>query len=83
MRNTIEDKEKLADKISDADKDKIKAALEDAQDWLNANDDAERDEYEEHLKELQAVCDPIISQIYKEQGGQGYGDYEDEDHEDL
>lgn len=27
MRNTIEDKEKLADKLSDDDKDKIKDAL--------------------------------------------------------
>jgi heat shock protein 5 len=30
MRNTIEDKEKLADKISDEDKDKIKEALSEA-----------------------------------------------------
>ena len=30
MRNTIEDKEKLADKIDAADKDKIKEALDEA-----------------------------------------------------
>jgi heat shock protein 5 len=30
MRNTIEDKEKLADKIESEDKDKIKEALTDA-----------------------------------------------------
>jgi len=83
MRNTIEDKEKLADKIEETDKEKIKEALTDAQDWLNSNDDAEREDYEEHLKDLQSVCDPIISAIYKDQGGQGYEDYEDEDHEDL
>lgn len=34
MRNTIEDKEKLADKIDSDDKDKIKEALQEAQDWI-------------------------------------------------
>jgi len=34
MRNTIDDKEKLADKIDAADKDTIKEALTDAQDCL-------------------------------------------------
>ena len=52
MRNTIEDKEKLADKIDADDKSKISDALTEAQDWLNSNDDAEKDDFEEHLKEL-------------------------------
>lgn len=53
MRNTIEDKEKLADKIEDEDKTKIKDALSEAQDWLNANTDtADKDELADHLKEL-------------------------------
>lgn len=34
MRNTIEDKEKLANKIDEDDKEKIKEALQEAQDWL-------------------------------------------------
>jgi len=84
MRNTIEDKEKLADKIGDEDKSKIKEALQEAQDWLNSNDDADKDDFESHLKDLQSVCDPIISRVYKEHGGQGaQGGYEDEDHDDL
>jgi len=37
MRNTIDDKEKLADKIESEDKDKIKEALQEAQDWLTAH----------------------------------------------
>lgn len=52
MRNTIEDKEKLADKIEADDKEKIKEALQDAQDWLYSNEDAEREDYEDHLKDL-------------------------------
>ena len=64
MRNTIEDKEKLADKIEDSDKETIKDALTEAQDWLNSNADADKDDLESKLKELQSVCDPIISKVY-------------------
>jgi heat shock protein 5 len=60
MKNSVEDKDKLADKIEEDDKSKIKDALSDASDWLNANADAEKDDFEDKLKELQAVCDPII-----------------------
>merc|ERR1712013_764124 len=71
MKNSIEDKQKLAEKLSDEDKGSIKDALTDAQDWLNANADAEKEEFEDKLKELQAVCDPIISKVYQSMGGQG------------
>jgi heat shock protein 5 len=85
MRNTIEDKEKLADKLDADDKSKISDALTEAQDWLNSNDDAEKDDFEEHFKELQRVCDPIIGKVYKNNGGQGQGGsgYDDEEFEDL
>ena len=65
MRNTIEDKEKLADKIEEEDKEKINDALTEAQDWLNGNQDAEKDEYEQQLQDLQSICDPIVGQMYK------------------
>merc|ERR1719213_246981 len=83
MRNTIEDKEKLADKIDESDKNSIAEALSEAGDWLSANDDADKDDYEEHLKDLQRVCDPIIAKVYQSQGGQGGGSYDDEEFEDL
>lgn len=65
MKNSVEDKEKLADKIEESDKSKIKDALTDAQDWLNANQDAEKDDFEDKLKELQAICDPVIQKVYQ------------------
>lgn len=64
MRNTIEDKEKLADKIDAEDKSSIQDALSEASDWLSSNDDADKDDLEEHLKTLQRVCDPIIAKVY-------------------
>jgi len=70
MRNTIEDKEKLADKLDDDDKNSIAEALTEASDWLSSNDDADKDDLEEHLKDLQRVCDPIIAKVYQSSGGQ-------------
>jgi len=72
MRNTIEDK------------DKIKEALQEAQDWLKEHEDAEREDLESHLKDLQSVCDPIIAKVYKQHGGPtGGSSGEEEEHEDL
>merc|ERR1711868_137250 len=83
MKNSIEDKDKLAEKISDADKSTIKDAITDAQDWLNANSDAEKDDFEEKLKELQGTCDPIIKKVYQSQGGQGEGGEKADDDEEF
>lgn len=83
MRNTIEDKDKLADKLDEDDKSTIQDALVEAEDWLNSNDDADKDALEEQMKDLQRICDPIIASIYQSQGAQGGYDDDDEEFEDL
>jgi heat shock protein 5 len=85
MKNQIEDKDKLAEKLSEEDKSTIRDAITDAQDWLNANSDAEKDDFEDKLKELQSTCDPIISKVYQAAGGQGgaASNDEDEEYDDL
>ncbi len=52
MKNSVYDKDKLAEMISADEKSKIKDWLTDASGWLNANSDAEKDDFEEKLKEL-------------------------------
>jgi heat shock protein 5 len=52
MKNSIEDNQKLGEKITASDKKEIKDALTDTQDWLNANQEAEKDDIEEKLKDL-------------------------------
>ena len=64
MRNTVEDKDKLAEKLLEEDKTTISEAIGEVEDWLNSNEDAEKDELEEQMKELQSICDPIIAKIY-------------------
>merc|ERR1712213_92047 len=77
MKNTLSDSEKgVADKIGDDDKEAIEKALEEANEWLDDNQDAEKEDFEEKLKEVQDVCSPIISKVYKESGGApGGGDF--------
>ena len=53
MRNTIEDPEKLANKISDDDKSSIKDAIAEAQTWLDANLNGSKEEFEENQKKLE------------------------------
>ncbi|KZV33992.1 hypothetical protein F511_04217 [Dorcoceras hygrometricum] len=66
MRNTVRD-EKFASKLSSGDKETIEKAVEETIEWLDRNQLAEVDELEHRLKELESVCNPIISRMY--QGG--------------
>merc|ERR1712046_424405 len=76
MKNTLSDSEKgVADKISDEDKETIEKALEDANEWLDDNQEAEKEEFDEKLKEVQGECSPIISKVYQESGGAPGGDF--------
>ena len=63
MKNTIEDPEKLADKLSEEDKSTIKSALEETENWLKSNQDASKDEFDEQRKTLEDICNPIISVV--------------------
>merc|ERR1712070_943889 len=84
MKNTLSDSEKgVADKIGDDDKETIEKALEDANEWLDDNQDAEKEDFDEKLKEVQGVCSPIISKVYQESGGAPGGDFGGEDDDDL
>ncbi|KAL0454858.1 UNVERIFIED_CONTAM: Luminal-binding protein 4 [Sesamum latifolium] len=54
MKSAINDDDKLADKIDPDDKKTTENALRDAMEWLENNEEAEKDEVEE-MRELEAV----------------------------
>ncbi|RZS13295.1 hypothetical protein BHM03_00044874 [Ensete ventricosum] len=83
MKNTISDKDKLADKIESEEKEKIEAALKDALEWLDDNQNGEKEDYDEKLKEVEAVCNPIISDVYQKSGGAPGGGDDDDAHDEL
>jgi len=89
MKNTISDSDKLADKLEEDDKNTIEEAVKEALDWLDDNQNAEKEEYEEKLKEIEGICNPIVSKVYQQGGDDdssgGDNDETDdmEDHDEL
>ncbi len=80
MKATLNDGEKgVADKIGDDDKEAIEKALEEANEWLDDNQEAEKEDFDEKLKEVQDACSPIISKVYRESGGAPGGDFGGDD----
>jgi len=47
MKNTIEDPEKLSSKIDEGDKQAIKDALKDAEEWITSNPSADKEDFDE------------------------------------
>ncbi|KAJ8604066.1 hypothetical protein CTAYLR_001756 [Chrysophaeum taylorii] len=68
IKTTVAD-EKLASKLADADKDKINAKVQETTSWLDANPSAEKEEFEAKQKDLEAVVNPILTNL----GGAGGG----------
>ncbi|KAL1822300.1 hypothetical protein ACET3Z_009078 [Daucus carota] len=86
MKNQINDKDKLADKLESAEKEKIEEALKEALEWLDDNQSGEKEDYDEKLREVEAVCNPIITTVYQRSGGtSGAGEADDDgdDHDEL
>merc|ERR1712093_174808 len=70
MRNTLQE-EKLKEKFEGDDKEKIEKAVQEALDWLDKNQLAEKDEFEAKQKELEGVVNPIMMKVYQAAGGGG------------
>jgi L1 cell adhesion molecule like protein len=68
MKSAVED-EKLKDKISESDKTTIMDKCNEVIRWLDANQLAEKEEFESQQKELEAVCNPIMTKLYQGAGG--------------
>ena len=68
MKATMED-EKLKDKISEEDKQKVMDKCNEAIRWIDSNQLAEKDEFDHQLKDLEKVCMPIVTKLYQGAGG--------------
>merc|ERR1712035_185923 len=68
MKSTVEE-EKFKAKVSEEDRNKILEACNDAIKWLDANQLGEKEEYEHKQKEIEQICNPIITKMYQAAGG--------------
>ncbi|XP_042878451.1 heat shock cognate 70 kDa protein [Penaeus japonicus] len=68
MKSTVED-EKFKEKISEEDRNKILETCNETIKWLDMNQLGEKEEYEHKQKEIEQVCNPIITKMYAAAGG--------------
>lgn len=68
MKATL-DEDNLKGKIADADKTLILDKCDETIKWLDGNQFAEKEEFEHKQKELEQVCNPIITKLYQSAGG--------------
>jgi len=72
MKSTMDD-EKLKEKISENEKRTISDKCDEALKWLDSNQLAEVEEFQDKQKEVEAICNPIISRLYQQGGAPGSG----------
>jgi L1 cell adhesion molecule like protein len=70
MMSEVED-EILKDKISESDKNTILDKCNEVICWLDGNQLAEKEEFEFQQKELESVCNPIMTKMYQGAGSSG------------
>jgi len=68
LRNTMGE-EKLKEKFEEGDKENMEKAVDEALKWLDANQTAEKDEFEAKQKEVEQVVNPIMMKVYQSTGG--------------
>merc|ERR1712112_223303 len=69
LKNQIGDKEKLGAKLSDEEKAKIEEVINEKIAWLEANQEAEGEEFKAQKKEMEDIVQPIIAKLYQGAGG--------------
>jgi len=77
LKNQLDDDEKgLADKLSSQDRKDLEDTLDEVLDWMEANPEAEKVDYDDKQKEVENVVNPIMREMYSA-GGENGGDDED------
>jgi len=70
MKQSLED-DKVKEKISEEDLKTALSKCDEVISWIDANQTAEKDEFDDKKKELESVCSPIITKLYQAGGMPG------------
>ncbi|KAF4040046.1 Hsp70 protein [Phytophthora infestans] len=81
LKNNVE--EKLEDKIDEDDKDTVLTAVQDAMDWLEDNQEADKEDFEAKQKEVEKLVNPIMSKVYQGGAAPEEDDEDDDEHDEL
>ena len=82
LKSQLDDK--MGEKIDEDDKETLEEALKEALDWLDDNQDAEREDYVDKRQELEDAANPIIARMYENASPDDEEDEDDlDDHDEL
>ncbi|XP_015282275.1 PREDICTED: heat shock 70 kDa protein [Gekko japonicus] len=70
IKQTVDD-EKLKGKIAEQDKQRVLEKCQEVISWLDRNQMAEKEEFEHKQKELEKLCNPIMTKLYQGAGAAG------------
>lgn len=72
VKQTVED-EKLKEKINEEDRKKILEKVREVLHWIDSNQLAEKEEFDHKQKEIENICNPIMTKLYQSAGGAPMG----------
>merc|ERR1712225_83462 len=67
MKNTIAE-DKFKEACSEEDKTAIEEKVKETMAWLDTAEHAEKEEFDSMQKDLEAVCNPVITKMYQAGG---------------
>mmetsp|Transcript_86601 Transcript_86601/g.232205 ORF Transcript_86601/g.232205 Transcript_86601/m.232205 type:complete len:637 (-) Transcript_86601:114-2024(-) len=67
LRNSTEGE--TGDKMESGDREAVIAAMKDGLEWLSQNQDADKDEIEKKMQEVQGAVNPILKKSYEQAAG--------------
>eukprot|EP00850_Spirogloea_muscicola_P016355 SM000132S26870 [mRNA] locus=s132:158685:161750:- [translate_table: standard] len=68
LRNTLRD-ENVAGKLDSSDRERIENAIQEALNWLERNQLADVEEFEDQQRQVENIANPIITKMYGGAGG--------------
>ena len=67
IKSTMED-DKVKDKVDEKEREEVISKCKEVIDWIDQNQAAEKEEYEAKQKELEGICNPIVTKLYQAGG---------------
>jgi len=79
MKTTLSAEEKgIKAKIDEDDAEAMEEAVQETLDWLDENQEASLEEYQEKQKELEGIVNPILQKVYAQSGGAEEAEFDEE-----
>jgi heat shock protein 1/8 len=63
LRNMISEG-KVKEKLGEKELKTLQDAVDESSDWIDSHKDASKDEYDLRMKQLEKICNPIVSKVY-------------------